>query len=252
MAEPPPGDLGQATEPPEPPAGPPGFLRSMPGPLMALFLLLAAGGVALAVFLFLNPPFAPQPLAGRRPPPSGALTHDVLRLRRAPADPPAAFMPPCPLLAETRVVGGARAMRRITDALRPLCQLTRGVAAELSRALDGLRGTTIRFAAVFGRTGVESSTDVSTRTIWLNIKFARANTPTIHLSPVIVHEAWHLARGSAVTAREELAARRAELAACRELIPRQFWQRGCDEADELVALGDERALEALVAAGYSR
>ncbi|MBI4728503.1 MAG: hypothetical protein HY775_03260 [Acidobacteria bacterium] len=227
----------------------------MPAPLMALFLALAAGALSLAAVLLVRPPSVTPPrLAERRPPPSGPLSHDVLRLKPAPVDTPAAFAPPCPLLAETTVESGAAGMARIAAGMRPLCDLTGpSVAPLLREALAGLRGATIRFAAVFGRTGVESTADRAARRIWLNVKFARSQTPTVTIAPVIVHEAWHLAHaGEPLGARQELRAREAELAACRELIPKEFWQRGCDEAAELVGMGEAEALAALEAAGYAR
>ena len=72
--------------------------------------------------------------------------------------------------------------------------------ADLTIAIKGLGTSTIRFAG-FQLAGVESTADLATRTVWLNLKFSESNLPVEQVAPVLVHEGWHLAHpGDAVTA----------------------------------------------------
>jgi hypothetical protein len=181
-------------------------------------------------------------------------SHDVGRVIPAPIpSPPAPFRPPCASLAGVRVEAGPPGVERFTAALRRLCPLFEGgVAPELAEAVRGLDGATLRFAA-FRRSGVESTADLATRRIWLNVRFARAGSPFSYIPPVLVHEAYHLAHaGREVTAAEELGARTAELAVCRELIEVDKWPRHCHDARRIVALGPARAVALLESAGYRR
>ena len=58
------------------------FVDSMPRPLIAAFLVFAAAGIGLVVWLFVSPPDPSQvALELRRSPPAGSNTHDVLRAR---------------------------------------------------------------------------------------------------------------------------------------------------------------------------
>jgi hypothetical protein len=231
----------------------PRFLESMPRPFMATFLIVAAATLVLVVTLMLSPPHSPTvAIAARRPPPRGTLSHDVGRLVAAPVpSTPAAFRAPCPGFRTTRVEGGPPGVARFRAALARLCPYFQGgVRRELSIALRGFEGSTIRFAA-FGRTGVESTADLGARRIWVNVRFARTGSPYAWISPALVHEAWHLAhRGRAVTAEEELGARAAELNVCRLLMDPDEWPRGCRDAEALVALPPFRAVELLRSAGY--
>jgi hypothetical protein len=116
----------------------------------------------------------------------------------------------------------------------------------------GLDGATVRFAA-FDLTGEEATADLVADVVYVNVRFARADTPTILVAPVLVHEGWHLAhRGQPVTALQEYLARVAELDACKQLIDRDKWIRDCQDAAQIVALGQTRAVDLLVAAGYAR
>lgn len=241
-------------EPPPDPRPKPSFLRSMPGPLMALFVVGLAVALGIAVWAVAFPSRVLPPDPGeRRPPPARALSHDVGEVVPAPVPSPlAAYEPPCRALAGARPEGGPPGVLRLAEALRPLCRLAgTGVAPELAEAVRALDGTRIRFAR-FARTGVESSLDGRARRILLNLKFAKGGSRVDVIAPVLAHEGSHLAHlGEPFDAAAELRARRAELAACREVIRRDRWPRGCREAEELVALGEERALAALRAAGYA-
>jgi hypothetical protein len=229
------------------------FIDAMPRPLLVVFLLTGTVAVVAALVFIIHPPeFSTVPLQDRRPPPHGTLTHDTGRIFPAPL-PPAAprVSPPCKALSSTVLKVGVAGAERLGAVLTDVCRLAHGgVASELTTAIGGLKGATIRFA-VFQRAGVESTADFATRTIWLNIKFSRSNLPVEQVAPVIVHEGYHLAHSQdAVTASQELGARRAEVAACRELISVDQWPRWCKDARALTDLPAARAIALLVSAGY--
>ena len=229
------------------------FIDAMPRPLLVLFLATGTVAVVAALVFIIHPPeFATVPVQERRPPPKGALTHDAGRVVPAPV--PSVLpsvSPPCSAVSTTILKVGPAGAVRLRQVLTDICRLAHGgVAPELTTAIGGLKGATIRFA-VFQRAGVESTADLTGRTIWLNIKFSRSNVPVEQVAPVIVHEGWHLAHPrDAVTATQELGARRAEVAACRELISIDSWPRWCKDARALTDLPAARAIALLVSAGY--
>lgn len=240
-------------ETPPDPRPKPSFLGSMPPPLMALFLAALAVALGMVVWTVAFPNRVTPPAPGeRRPPPAGSMTHDVGEVVPAPVPSPLPrYEPPCPGFDGVRPEGGPPGVVRLTAALRPLCALAGpGVAPELAEAVRALDGVRIRFAD-FARTGVESVLDRDARRILLNLKFAKAGSRVDIIAPVLVHEGSHLAGAAArPDAVAEYRARRAELAACREIIRKDRWTRGCREAEELVGLGEVRALASLRAAGY--
>lgn len=231
---------------------PPRFLRSMPRPLMALFLGGGAAALAVVLWLVVVPPGAEEaPLGIRRPPPAGGLSHGVGEIVLAPVPEALPSTPPaCPALARVVVEGGDPAVGRIGEALEQLCTVAGpGVDPMLAEAVRALDGARIRFAD-FGRTGVEATVELAERRILLNVKFARTDTAPIHIAPVLAHEGWHLAAGAAPGALAEFRARLVELEACRQLIPIRLWARGCREAEGIVGLGPEKAVMMFVEAGY--
>ncbi len=224
----------------------------MSKPMLAAFLVLAIGTLGLVVYLMIRPPAREaQPLGQRRSAPGGTYTHDVRGISRAPAPTPAASVSVCTAVAGIRLEGRASAVGRLSKSVGALCALTgESIGSELQTALEGLRTARLRFAA-FARTGVEATSNLATGELFVNVRFARAETPTVHLAPILAHEGYHLAgKRAGITARSELAARRAELEACRRLIDRDKWQRNCDDALALIRMGEERATALLVAAGY--
>ena len=231
------------------------FIDAMPRPLLVLFLVAGVVAVVAALVFIIHPPeFSTVPVQERRPPPRGALTHNVGKLAPAPVPSPEATLPPaCAAFSTTVLRVGPAGAVRLRQALVDLCRLSHGgVPADLTIAIKGLGTSTIRFAG-FRLAGVESTADLATRTVWLNLKFSESNLPVEQVAPVLVHEGWHLAHlGDAVTAEQELGARRAEVAACRELMDVSKWPRWCNDARTLTDLPAARAIALLVSAGYTR
>jgi hypothetical protein len=239
------------------------FIDSMPRPLLIVFLLFAAGGVALVIVLLTRPP-APKEvsLALRRSPPTGAFTHDVVRTHLVDIpEPLPPFRAPCAALNGLVIEGGVGAQHRLAGPdpdkrrtpLSALCDLVKPSAvpppAEMREAILALSTGRIRFA-LFARTGVLSTTDLSQRRIMLAIALSRTNVHPLTIAPLLVHEGYHLAKGSPVTATQEYFARVAELEACRLLIDVDDFPRGCADANAIVRLGQIRAVELLVRAGF--
>ena len=231
------------------------FIDAMPRPLLVVFAVSGLAAVVAALVFIIHPPESPTiPVEQRRPPPRGTLSHDVGRLVPAPLPSVLPSLPPaCSAFSTTVLKVGPAGAVRLRGVLNDLCRLSHGgVSADLTAALAGLKGATIRFAA-FQRAGVESTADFATRTIWLNLKFSQSNQPLEDVAPVIVHEGWHLAHvGDAVTAEQELGARRAEVDTCRQLIASDKWPRWCNDARTLTDLPVARAIALLVSAGYRR
>ncbi|MFA5890340.1 MAG: hypothetical protein WDA27_05245 [Actinomycetota bacterium] len=230
------------------------LMDAMPRPLLVVFLAFSVAALAAVVVLMLRPVAGGVALQDRRPPPRGDFSHGVGSL--APAPVPSVvptLSPACSAVSGTRLVAGGDGVLRLRSALKEICGFAAGgVAVEVTEAIAGLDGATLRFGG-FDVTGAESTADFTTRTVWLNIKFGLRRTPVVELVPVILHDAWHLARASSeVTAEEELGARRAEVEACRQVIPISKWPRWCEDADDLTRLPREDALRLLVSAGYAR
>jgi len=223
--------------------------------MLAVFAVAGIAAVVAALVFIINPPeSATIPVQERRPPPRGTVSHDVGKLAPAPLPSELPSLPPaCSAFSTTVLKVGPAGAVRLRGVLTDLCRLSQGgVPADLTAAIGGLKGATIRFAA-FQRAGVESTADFPTRTIWLNLKFSQSNLPIEEVAPVIIHEGWHLAHpADAVTAEQELGARRAEVDACRELIATDKWPRWCTDARTLTDLPVGRAIELLVSAGYRR
>ncbi|MGZ6494430.1 MAG: hypothetical protein ACXVEX_14055 [Actinomycetota bacterium] len=231
------------------------FIDAMPRPLFVVFVLAAVVAVVAALVFIIHPPESSTvPVAERAPPPHGTLSHDVGTLNPLPIPSPLPpTPPPCDAVARTTLAAGSAGVARLHDVLVDVCRLASGgVAPELTTAITGLRDATVRFAG-FSRAGVESTADFATRTIWLNVKFSQESMPVEQVVPVLLHDAWNLAYPKeAVTATQELGARRAEVAACRELIAIDKWPRWCKDARALTDLTEATAIDALVSAGYQR
>jgi hypothetical protein len=164
------------------------------------------------------------------------------------------FIPRCTAFRGLVVEGGAAADDRINRVLDGMCQLA-GPAAktqpELAQAIRALTTARIRFA-LFTRTGDLSTADLSARRILLAKILARTTAPAGPIAPLLIHEAYHLSQGLPVTASQEFHARVAEFAACTALFDEAHYPRGCEDARAVVRLGEARAVELFVRAGYLR
>ena len=233
------------------------FRESMPRPLMIAFVATGVAALGVIVWLLVSPPAPSQlDIASRRSAPGGALTHAVVELAPAPAPtPPPDFNPPCDAVAGVFLNGGEAAQNRLGFVLESyLCPLATNELqpAEVKRAIGALKDATIRFG-LFRRTGEQSTADLATRTIYVNVDLARTSVDPIVIAPLLVHEGWHLAAGGSVSAVQEFGARRAELQACRSVFssPDREPSRGCLDAQAIVTLGEARAVELLIRAGFS-
>jgi hypothetical protein len=233
------------------------FRESMPRPLLIAFLATGAAAVAVIVWLMVSPPVPGDlDVGSRRSPPAGSFSHDVVRADPAPVPTPLPeFTPPCDAVSGLKIEGGPAAQNRIAFVLREfLCALDRDPfqPPEVKRAIRTLSKATIRFA-VFTRTGEQSTADMSTNRILLNVDLARTSVDPVAIAPLLVHEGWHLSAGAPVTAAQEFGARVAEVQACRVIFrDDEEPTRGCLDAQAIVTLGETRAIELLVRAGFRR
>ena len=173
------------------------FLESMPKPLMAVFVVLGLGaiGVSLAVLFFT--PGDTVALQDRRPPPASTFSHDVGRIGPAPIGSVVPTLPPaCDAVRTTKLVASGDGVTRLRAILEDVCRLAGGGAGDrVTAAARSMGGVTLRFGG-FDRTGVESTADFATKTIWLNIKFALRSRAVEELAPLVLHDAFHLASPS--------------------------------------------------------
>lgn len=240
------------------------FIDSMPKPLLIVFLVFAVSGIGLVVYLFTNPPAGQDlPVAERRSPPKGSFSHDAVQVSLiAIPDTPPTFRPPCEQVRGLVVEGGAATVGRFIGPdpdKRPtpvpaLCGLfgqQRFAPPELREAIAGLAKARIRFA-LLKRSGELTTTDLSTNRILLAVALSRTNVPPLTLAPLLAHEGYHVAKGRPITATQEYFARVAELGACRFLFEVKNYPRPCVDADAIVGLGRQRAVDLLVRAGFPR
>ncbi|HKE98203.1 MAG TPA: hypothetical protein VKG45_04640 [Actinomycetes bacterium] len=251
-------------------------LRARPWPALPWWLwaavalsVVAAAVVAVALLRRATPERITVPLGARRSPPAAGRTHDVGAARASALEPSAtgrftSVDAGCPRLAGVRLAGTPAEVETLRAAAGKLCAL-RSVGG-IDQARTALRGAhaVVAFAA-FERTGNESTALLAPQAglalgqaraaVLVNRKFAGA-VPE-RTAVLLAHEGAHLQppgdRDVPVTAAQELAARRVELAACDQLFHGRGGpepNRGCSDARELLALGEARALAALRAAGY--
>jgi hypothetical protein len=196
--------------------------------------------------------FKDQPLYERRSAPlPGEQSHRVGRVEypTAPLRPVA-----CGAVTGLQVRGGPETGPLLADAVGGLCKriaALRPYGTELAEriALLAKAGAVVSFAN-FGRTG-ELTTTVAGNPpeVLLSDAFLRGGGQFKgFLLPELAHEFWH-AGSVDVTATDELAARKVELAACA-VVPSSDAFRGCTDAKRIVDDGDEKALRELRAVGY--
>jgi hypothetical protein len=159
------------------------------------------------------------------------------------------------------MAGSASEVQLLREAASSVCALRSTGGIDPARSALDAAGAVVAFAdftasgnesAVVLEPGPELRLHGARVAVLLNAKFRR--NAAVRAVPLLIHEGTHLAQpaGREVSAGTELAARQAELLACGrvfadgELKP----NRGCDDARQLTALGERRALAELRAAGY--
>jgi len=218
-----------------------------------------------------SPDAVTVPLGARRSPPGAGLTHDVGPWRAPAIEPPTAARAEvarvtCPRLARLTVVGTSSDVRVLLAAADDACALRSLGGIDQARAALDRDAVVVAFAG-FSATGNESTLllDPGASGKRLDLRGARmavlvngkfAGGAPERVAALLIHEGAHLAASGgarAAEATEELAARRAELAACDRLFPAGgdlHPSRGCQDAAALVAPGEVKALAELRAAGY--
>lgn len=214
-------------------------------------LLLVPLGVGITIWAFGSTEREVIPVAERRPPGTGRVTHergDAALNRTREAEPG----PGCAAGIELFGDEGARAAGR--TALSATCQLLAN--QDLPEAERGLgrwaeQGGRLRFA-VFELTGVDASTRVEEGRLVMELNIRFVFEDAAQAAPFVLHELVHLGRGrwpgQAVTAEGELAAMRVQGRACELLTFASQPPRGCLDAEDLLSADDPR--EFLREAGF--
>ncbi|HVM14283.1 MAG TPA: hypothetical protein VM287_08125 [Egibacteraceae bacterium] len=230
---------------------PVGELQEQLLPRWFVILALISVPVAVAAFVAAFTMFGSDevPVAERRPPPAGGLTHAVGEFAVGTAAPvpyePVAFdAGDCPALDGIRIAGEAADLAALSDGLDALCAVDLDpITADRVRAFAEAGGV-VRFA-VFEATGVDSTADLDGGRILINAKFSQTNPAWI--APLVAHDTTMLSLEPG-QAEAALAARRAEDTVCAELLGDRLASRACDDAAALLAAPDP--LADLRAAGY--
>ncbi len=212
--------------------------------LLAIVAVIAALVTLVAALAF----FGPEELAPaqRRPPPAGGLTHDVGDLVIG-DNPPVTYDAPCDLLAGIQIAGTDADQNLLRRALAGLCNTPLPDDARAALSSFAQSGGVVRFA-VFASTGVDSAGDLEADPprILVNSKFVQMAQPR-WIAPVVAHDAVMLA-GDPRSADTALRAREVEAYVCDRLLGSEPPSRGCEDAEEVLALPDP--LAALREAGY--
>jgi hypothetical protein len=236
-------------------------LKARPWPRLPwwLWLAVAVTTVAMVVVATGLVGSVPDqlPVAARRSPPSGELSHGVGDIRVPVLEPRNQDLlvrrqAGCPRLDRVTLVGTAAEVALLDAAADQLCALRS--TAPIQRARDGLQqaAVTVEFAE-FELSINESTTDFGTArpTVMVHAKFQQGGAAPERVAAVLAHEGSHVADGRPPTAAAELAARKAELEACGRLFTGDVQpNRGCADAAALLATDDAGALARLKEAGY--
>ena len=199
-------------------------LKARPWPRLPWWLWLAVVVTTVAMVLVTTGLFRAVPdqlpVAARRSPPAGDLSHGVgairvpvlerqnqgLLVRRHAG---------CPRLDRVTLVGTAAEVALLDAAADQLCALRS--TAPVQRAREGLQqaGVTVSFAE-FELSINESTTDFATKppTVMVHAKFQQGGAAAERVAVVLAHEGSHVADGGPPTAAADLDARKAELDAC--------------------------------------
>jgi hypothetical protein len=236
-------------------------LKARPWPRLPWWLWLAAVVttvvmVAVAVALVRSPP-GQLPVAARRSPPAGDLSHGVGTVRVPILEPANRALlvrrtAGCPRLDRVTLLGTAGEVALLEQAAERLCALRS--TAPVQRARDGLQRARAQVAfAEFQLAINESTTDFGRDPplVLVHAKFQQGEAAPERVAVVLAHEGAHLADGHPPTAAGELEARKAELDACGRLFTGGAQpNRGCADAAALLAGDDASALARLKEAGY--
>jgi hypothetical protein len=235
-------------------------LKARPWPRLPWWLWLAAvvttaAMVAVAIGLVRAAP-APLPVAARRSPPTADQSHGVGSYRVPALDPAnrdrlVRRQAGCPRLAAVTLAGTAGEVALLEAAAERLCALGSVAPIERARAALHASGAVVEFAEF--ELGINDSTTVFGQgrpVVLVNGKFQVGGRPE-RIAALLVHEGSHVADGGPPTAADELAARKAELAACGRLFTGDVQpNRGCADAAALLADDDATVLAELRKAGY--
>lgn len=210
--------------------------------LTAVVMLPAALVAAIGALVVFGP--EEVPVAARRPAPAAGYTHAVGDLRTGDSQ-PVAVEAPCAELGGLRIAGTQQDRAVLTEGLGALCDAGLDPRTTALLRVFAAEGGTVRFAQ-FSDTGVDSTASIEEPLILLNNRYAVTLDPA-EIVPLVVHDL--TARSAAPgTAEGELAARRAEAAACSVLGDEVGSSRSCADAEAVLALDDPRA--ALLDVGY--
>ena len=236
-------------------------LKARPWPRLPWWLWLAVAVTTVAMVVVATGLFRAVPdqlpVAARRSPPAGDLSHGVGDIRvpvleRQNQGLVVRRHASCPRLDRVTLVGTAAEVALLDAAADQLCALRS--TAPIQRAREGLQnaGATVEFAE-FELSINESTTDFGTAppTVMVHAKFQQGGAAAERVAVVLAHEGSHVADGGPPTAAAELAARKAELDACGRVFTGGAQpNRGCADAAALLATDDAGALARLKEAGY--
>jgi hypothetical protein len=236
-------------------------LKARPWPRLPWWLWLAAvvttvAMVVVAVGLFRAAP-EPLPVAARRSPPADGLSHGVGAYRVPALDPAnrdrlVRRQAGCPRLSAVTLTGTGGEVALLEAAAERLCALRSLPPIERARGALQRAAAEVRFAEF--ELGINDSTTVlggGRPVVLVNGKFGVGGQPE-RIVGLLVHEGSHVADGAPPNAAGELAARKAELAACERLFAggEVSPNRGCADAAALLGRDDATVLEELREAGY--
>jgi hypothetical protein len=218
------------------------------GAVVSLVGFVAVGAIAVAAMVR----FKEQPLYERRSPSMpGQQSHHVGRVGLPDAG---TFPVACGAIHGLNVQGGPEPGGLLADAIGGLCKRVSSMGTYGPELADRIAALAKQHAVVsfadFGRTGELTTTIPGPPVrVLLSDAFLRGGGQFKgFLLPELAHELWH-AGSTSLTAEDELAARKVELAACA-LVPSSAAFRGCTEAKRIVSAGDDAALKGLRSAGY--
>jgi hypothetical protein len=236
-------------------------LKARPWPRLPWWLWLAVvvTSVAMVVVglgLFARAP-EPLPVGARRSPPSQHHSHGVGQAQVPSLAPEhrdrlVRRQAACARLDGVTLAGSATEVDLLDAAAVKLCALRSTAPIQRARGALQEAGAVVQLAEF--ELGINESTTVFGQgrpTVLVNGKFQLGGSGAERIAVLLVHEGSHVADAGPPTAGRELAARKAELEACRRLFAGEVQpNRGCADATALLAGGDAAGLARLREAGY--